>query len=296
MVAAFSWFWDTPSWNWSYCWAAAFLLAPFALGYIARLATNRKPRLFIDLVNGKDGHWSTSKTAFGLWTLAIWFAFLAILFHTQGAGLVDVMLNGEYFVVLGIPAVAAVAAKGIVVSKIASGDLTRPTGDPQPNVVQGVGELVSDDEGRADLLDFQYFGFSLILLGFFLLQFFGHPGSVLPDLPDSLLALTGVSAFAYVGKKGLEKDTGPTIRSVVPPAGPAGTSVTIRGVNLATKLRPQADVLFGSLQATNPTVDTFDDVAVLTTSVPSGAAAGQYDLVVVAFDGRSSNGIPFTVT
>jgi hypothetical protein len=290
------WFWDTPSWRWSYVWALAFLLVPFGVAWLARLITPKKPRLLIDMVSGADGRWSTSKTAVVLWTFAIWFAFLAILFHTQGEGLTETVLQAEYFVVLGVPAAAAVAAKGIVVSKIDSGEVTRDTGDPQPNVIRGVGELVSDESGRTDMLDFQYFGFTLILLGFFLLQFFGAPDEGLPDLPDTLLALTGVSAFAYVSKKGLEKDIGPTIRSVVPPAAGVGESVTVRGVNLASALRPTADVLFGSLRAPTPVVKVLVDAAELTTTVPSAAVPGEVDLVVVAFDGRSSEAVKFTIT
>jgi hypothetical protein len=295
-LAEFQWFWDFPSWNWSYAWAVAFLLVPFACAWIVRVITPRKPRPFIDIVNGADGQWSTSKTAVVFWTFAIWFAFLAILFHTQGEGLTDMVLQGEYFVVLGVPAAAAIAAKGIVTSKVDSGEIVRETGEPNSNVVQGAGELVSDTSGRTDMLDFQYFGFTLILLSFFVLGFFARPDDGLPDLPDTLLALSGVSAFAYVSKKGLAKDIGPTLGLVTPPSAAPGDPVTIRGVNLASSLRRTADVMFGSLTAPSPTVTVLEDVAELATTVPSNAPSGEVDLVVVAFDGRSSEPVKFTIT
>lgn len=67
-----------------------------------------------------------------------------------------------------------------------------------------------DDTGSADLLDSQYFLFNLVLLGYFVASFFhiaepkvGSTDIILPALPGSLLALAGVSAATYLGKKGL---------------------------------------------------------------------------------------------
>jgi hypothetical protein len=65
------------------------------------------------------------------------------------------------------------------------------------------GQLFSADDGNADLLDSQYFAFSLLLLGYSLLQFLTGESTVLPRLPDTLVGLTGVSAVGYVAKKGV---------------------------------------------------------------------------------------------
>jgi hypothetical protein len=63
--------------------------------------------------------------------------------------------------------------------------------------------LVANDSGQPDLLDFQYFGFTLILLAYFFTRFLGNEALGLPELPDTLVALSGVSTTGYLGKKGL---------------------------------------------------------------------------------------------
>lgn len=65
-------------------------------------------------------------------------------------------------------------------------------------------EVVSNDEGQTDLMDFQYFAFNLLALGFFLFEFVPDPSGGLPDLPPTLLALTGLATASYTTKKGLE--------------------------------------------------------------------------------------------
>jgi hypothetical protein len=248
----------------------------------------KNPRPFVDLISGADGRWSTSKAGVLLWTGAIWFAFLAILFHTQGDGIKGAVLKGEYFVVLGIPAATALAAAGITTNKLNQGETDKPQQPANGNPISGVAEIVSDDSGRTDLLDFQYFGFNLILLGFFFLQFFGHPGAGLPDLPDTLLGLSGVAAATYVGKKGLTTDVGPVIRSVVPGKAPRDAAITIRGVNLATVREQTAAVTIGDVEAPKPQVVIRDAVTELRTKVPTKAPLGKTKLMVVAYDGRST--------
>jgi hypothetical protein len=286
-VATFQWLWQRPSWHWAYFWAALFLFVPTLVALLVRAFSSKKPRPLVDFVSGLDGKWSTSKAGVLLWTGAIWFAFLAILFHTHGDGVKHAVLKSEYLVVLGIPAGAALAAKGITGNKITTGAADKPKAEGHSNPVKGVGELVSDDSGRADLLDFQYFGFNLILLGFFLFRFFGAPQFGLPNLPETLLAVSGVSAASYVGKKGLSDDAGPTVRSVVPPKAAIGDQILIRGVNLATVRDRTVDITIGEVQTQAPQVTIKDAVTEIATTVPNGAPKGQTELVVIAFDGRS---------
>jgi hypothetical protein len=122
---------------------------------------------------------------------------------------VDTPLQPEYFALLGLPVTAAVAAKALTSSKVMSGALTKPPleaaaaaappgpatdpytvatgGDPAPTpggsagnvggVAQGLAEVVSDDRGNTDLLDFQYLGFNLLALAFFLIEFLTDPAN-----------------------------------------------------------------------------------------------------------------------
>jgi hypothetical protein len=302
-LATIQWFWQRPGWHWAYVWATFFLLLPTLLALLAWFVSATAfprtvhPRPFVDFISGVDGRWSTSKSGVLLWTGAVWFAFLAILFETHGDGLQHAVLRGEYLVVLGIPAAAALAAKGITTQKVTSGAVSTKAEKPgHSDLIAGVGELVSNDQQRGDLLDFQYFGFNLILLGFFFLQFFGHPAAGLPVLPDTLLALSGVSAASYVGKKGLsDGSTGPTIRSVVPPKQSIGQNIRILGTNFATVAEPTVTVTIGGVEAPAPTVVIKDTVTEITAIVPENVPQGQTDVVVVAFDGRSSAPYAFEV-
>ena len=215
-LAGHVWFWQTPSWNWAEVWALLILLALSVVPWdVPRKrselregkATKRAP-LFVALLNGKDGRWSTSKTSALLWTYAVWFAFITILLHTNGKGLEHAVLKQQYLLLLGAPVAAAVIAKGITQSKVESGVLRHKEPDgTETNVAAGVGQLVANDVGQPDLLDFQYFGFTLLLLAYFFTRFLGNQALGLPELPDTLVALSGVSVTGYLGKKGLEKDT-----------------------------------------------------------------------------------------
>lgn len=294
ILATFKWFWQEPSWNWAYLWAALFLAVPSLLSFVVRAFSSKHPRPLVDFVSGLDGRWSTSKVGVLLWTGAIWFVFLAVLFRTHGEGLKGAVLKSEYLVVLGIPAVAALAAKGITTNKIDAGELDKPRAEGHSNPIEGVAEVVSDDSGRTDLLDSQYFGFTLILLGFFFFQFFERPGAGLPNLPDTLLALSGVAAAAYVGKKGLSDDSGPIIRSVVPASARVGQPVRILGVNLATVRDRTVSVTIAGVEASTPEVTINDVVTEIATTVPR-VAQGRTELVVIAFDGRSTSAHDFEV-
>jgi hypothetical protein len=86
VAASHVWPWQTPSWNWAELWALAVLLVvsliPLQVPRKRLEASGGRPTttaaLFVVLLNGKDGRWSTSKASAVLWTYAVWFAFLAI--------------------------------------------------------------------------------------------------------------------------------------------------------------------------------------------------------------------------
>ena len=197
MLASY-WFWDKPSWGEAELWALGILLIP-------SLLIRRGRQSFIaSLLTGQDNRWSTSKASVLLWTYGLLFAFITILLHLRGAGLDKLELSDQYLLLLGIPALGAVAAAGITQSKVGSGNLPKEQAATPPTVVQGVGQLVSDDSGRSDLLDAQYLAFSTLLLGYFLVQFMSKESATLPTLPDTLVGLTGVSAAGYLGKKGVQ--------------------------------------------------------------------------------------------
>lgn len=190
----------------------------------------RRRRGIKSLVVGTDGRASTSKVQVVLWTFAVFYAFVFLLLWGRSTacgraaardaprcqeaadarGAFSRAVNGElqveYYVLLGFPMAAAVAAKAITVAKFDDKTVHKPELRPdQKGVVQGLAEVVSNDTGQTDLLDFQYFAFSLLTLGFFFVEFLTKPGGGLPNLPPTLIALAGASTAVYTAKKALER-------------------------------------------------------------------------------------------
>ena len=192
------WFWDKPSWGEAELWALLFVFVP---SFFIRVGGQR---LIVGLFIGKDNRWSTSKLSVVLWTYAVLFAFVAILLHTRGRGLDNISLSDQYLLLLGVPAGSAVAAAWVTQSRIQMGTLAKVSAPSPPNTLDGLGQLVSDDAGNADLLDTQYFAFNLLLVAYFLMQFLTGESPKLPELPGTLVGLTGVSAVSYIAKKGLK--------------------------------------------------------------------------------------------
>lgn len=170
---------------------------------------------------------------------------------------------------------------------------TKAEADPGSNPLAGIAQVFSDNLGRGDLLDTQYFFFNLVLLGWFLLTFFVQQADELPDLSDTL-GLTSVSALAYVTQKGPEGEGGPTVRSVIPAAAKPGERVKLRGVNFATASQASADALFNGLAGAGPQVTVATTYAAIEVGVPT-TDLGIVELRVVAFDGRKSDPIDFEV-
>ncbi len=98
------------------------------------------------------------------------------------------------------------------------------------------------------------------------------------------LALTGFSASA---SSTTTTNPAPVISSLSPTSGAAGSSITINGSNLGSS----DTVSFGSTAATI----TSSSSTSLTVTVPSGLAAGAYNVTVTA-SGSTSNAETFTVT
>lgn len=199
------------------------------------------------LVIGADGRASTSKAQVLMWTLAVLYAFTFLLLWGRSIGcdrptplcqqaqrvrglfgdVLEEPLETEYYALLGLPTAAAVAAKALTVNKVAKGEVVKEkaAGD-QKGIGRGLAEVVSADNGRTDLIDFQYFAFNLLALAYFLFQFVARPADGLPEIPPTLIALTGVAVAAYTGKKALETEA-PTISAVIPRRLVVGEATTL---------------------------------------------------------------------
>jgi hypothetical protein len=188
------------------------------------------------LIIGADGRASTSKAGALVWTYAVLFVLAYMLvvgrtpwlaegtphlpkFHTALADFIAAPFQPEYFALLGFPVAAAVTAKALTTNKVVQGQVDKSKGQ-NTGVASGLSELISNDSGQSDLLDFQYLAFNLFTLAYFFVSFATsaatNPKAGLPAIPATLLALSGVSAAGYLTKKAVESGVAPTITAVAP--------------------------------------------------------------------------------
>lgn len=170
------------------------------------------------LIIGKDRRWSTSRFQATVWTYVIGFALVSLLFYPDAFQATFNNFQTEYLILLGSPVAAAVLAARFTTDKVDDGTVVKssvPPDQTQTGPAQAAA-LIANDEGRADVFDFQYICFNLITLIYFFSRFLPNPQNGLPDLPETLVALTGVSAAGYATKKYLEVDPRPAISGVSP--------------------------------------------------------------------------------
>lgn len=271
---------------------------------------------FSSLLLGADKRTSTSKFQALLWTLLLAWALLTLTFE----GRTDFDLAPDYLALLGFPALALVFAKGLVQQKLEQGDIAKPppasqsppdlavdpltttTGDgTSRSMFKYFGDIVNDDAGKADIVDFQYVVFNLVAATYFLINFIN--GNALPQIPEYLIALTGVSAGTYVANKALLKQK-PTLTGVSPASAPPGTKIALRGINLAgegSKPDGTAAVTEVKFDTTSQAPSDVSDGGVLV-AVPAnveGYTSGTPKTVHISIlnaAGLESNQVPFTIT
>ena len=225
------------------------------------------------VVLGQDNRTSTSKTFVFMWTLLVGWALFSILIpgellrthtcasgsHLQAAyhtcqvahdnlGKAQVAwkqfqstgLDSSYLVLLGIPAAAAVGAKAITQSKANSGAIAKRVAPGDQPVSRRVAQIFSADDNTTDIGDFQYVIFNIIAATYFVAEFLNVPMSGLPQLPDTLLGLTSVSAALYVGKKAAT-NAKPSITGVFPSVLVRGQSAIITGTSFTGTATPFPD-------------------------------------------------------
>ena len=211
--------------------AVAVVAVLLMLGGSGRGVGPRMRRAGRALLAGGDGRLSTSKTVAAAWTVVVaWMLLTGTLARlAAGVGVGDMAVSGDYLLLLGGPFASAVLAKGIVTTRLANGTLQKSPA-PEDAALRAT-DLVNDDAGRTDLVDFQYALFNLLALGIVVATFVIHPDLGLPAVPSGLLAVTSAAAAAYVGNKAIAGAT-PQIARVDPGSARAGQAVTLLGSNL----------------------------------------------------------------
>ena len=185
-------------------------------------------------------------------------------------------LAGSYLVLLGVPAAAGIAAKGITQQQVNSPTGFKTTKPPHRRFdpFARITEIFSADDGSTDIADFQYLIFNLITGVYFVSQFLNPDGSGLPTIPDTLLGLTSVSAGLYVGKKAVTRNQ-PTITGVFPQPLHDGSQFTVIGTGLTVDPAAQVDAPPQiSIDGMPATLMTITDSGSLVVKAPPNLSAG----------------------
>lgn len=292
----------------SHVWVASgvsisvLLLATFALfGFSTQVLRG--------LVLGADNRASTSKFQATAWTYTILFALVALLvghllyadFDPGWDKFLEDGLNSDYLWLLGIPAAGLVGAKAITQTKVqANPDAKPPKAAGDDTLLARTRELASDDNDvnpQPALGDLQYLVFNAVAAAYFLSAFLGHVERGLPSLPDTLIALTGVSAASYLSAKAVKSAAPPVIVSVRPMRvvlGAEATTLAVSGSGFlgATGTGGAPAVTLGGV-----TLDVLPDATAgrLTATVPTAATArksgldpGRLDFVIYTPGGQPS--------
>ena len=253
-------------------WAS--VVTALLLLLVATIGQGRAKGGIVGLIVGKDNRLSTSKFQMLMWTVALVYAFLFFLGqmkfsgHTSGFS----MLNSEYLLLLGGPFAAAVLAIQVAATK-ASGETVQQVDAAKP----GAGDLVQNGSGNADVADTQFLLFNFVALGFFAVALAKTP-NLLPDLPDTLVGLTSVSALTYLGAKAVDNNA-PTLTAVslidsTDGKLHGGGKLRVLGQNFVPLQQPEEElatvVMFDSLEVIP---DKVTDKQILVTA-PSSLAAG----------------------
>ena len=280
--------------------AAMLTLAEFA----GRAATGTSG--VMDLIKGKDRRASNSKIQYLMWTLLLGFILAYIAGYSSiviGAPFecspgvtkfcvpTDSDKWGPYLILLGVPAAAAVTAKGVVSYKVANGTLQK-TEAQQPALAQ----VVNNDSGDTDIVDVQYLMFNLIAFVYVLAMFATR--NELADVPDLLLGLTSAAAGTYVLNKSLANNK-PRITSVVPGRIKPGDVITIQGENLLiagdNKNPNNLEAKVAGVRATATAHPSLPNA--LTLTVPEGIGGTQppHVVTVVTAANVEAEGFPVTI-
>jgi hypothetical protein len=284
----------------SHVWVAS-IVALVLLAAVTFTFCGFRVAVLRNLVLGMDKRASTSKFQAAVWTFALFFAPMVLLvghilfgdFDPGWDAFLKQGLNSDYLWLLGIPSAGLVGAKAITQTKVQSNPGSKPakgdtaatgadasTEPPKDGLLARVRELGTDDndaEPQPALGDLQYLVFNLIAVAYFLSAFLEHVEQGLPSLPDTLIALTGVSAASYLSTKAVRSVAPPVIVSVRPSRVVLGATPTTLEVSGA-----------GFLGATGKGVKPAAMLGGVDLLVNEGASAEHLTAVVPAADAAAA--------
>jgi hypothetical protein len=217
--------------------AAALFLTLLISGVVVLLASQIRPvvigaeryllsTLFIDK---ETNTYSLSKLQFYLWTFVGVFGYFALTISRN----VYQHFGGLPPIPSGLPGIVGIAAGTAIGSQVVTA-INGPKGAGQPNPALSdfvtTGEVVAAER-------VQFFVWTVVgALSFFAIVWVADPRAMtdLPEVPWSLLSISGLSAFGYLGGK-LARSAGPVIAEIVASTGPdPATPAPVQGTTPPT--------------------------------------------------------------
>lgn len=272
------------------------------------------------LLVGKDNRTSTSKVVVFAWTYAIAYGLLTMLVAkwlgdsgAWGAQVYGKDVQEEYLVFLGGPYAAAIYVKYRNVTGGAA-KTQAPVADSATEGAAGaVKQVVADDRGEADLIDFQYVLFNALALAYFLGTLIPELDAGFPEMPELLAGLALTSAGGYSAKKLVAQER-PRLVSVFPstltaraPGAPDAPHVDIWARNLVVAgaegqepVRPI--VTIGAKEADIESIDATLGTERIRVKLPPGLEAKEHPVRALRADGvpatteSGTDFLPLTIT
>jgi hypothetical protein len=148
---------------------------------------------------GEDNRYSISKFQLLMWTVAVLFAYIAVVYARVEQGLSAAVpdVPGNVLLALGLSGATSVVAKSIKVNNLQSG---KELGTVLPNSGP-LSTLLTDDDGSLSLHKLQYFVWTFVAIGVFLVSLNESTRLLLPDIDQTLLLLSGISVGGYLSQK-----------------------------------------------------------------------------------------------
>ena len=300
---ALAWFRLTPH---SYFFA---YLALAAFYWISVLVTGSANPLHIAM--GADGRLSTSKFQFLVWTGVVVFVYVflfATLDEKHRAILNNIPTN--VLLVMGFSVTTAVAAKGITVSYVNTGQIaksasTQPGGDASLS-----GLVTQDDSNTPDLTKLQMLIWTAIATAVYMYHVHQNLSGIancsigaspidglckFPDIDQSLMVLMGISQGAYLGNKLVAAGT-PQVTGLTPSVGIPGTDIAISGQSFGPSQNGGLILING--QDARVTATSWADSAVHFTipqNRPDGTPwiAGESVTIAIIINGQQTTNLAF---
>lgn len=148
---------------------------------------------------GEDNRYSISKFQLLLWTVAVLFGYVAVVYARVQQGLPAPVpdVPGNVLLALGLSGATSVVAKGIKVNNLQNGkELGTVLPDTGP-----FSTLLTDDDGSLSIHKLQYFVWTFVAIGVFLVSLNESTRLLLPDIDQTLLLLSGISVGGYLSQK-----------------------------------------------------------------------------------------------